>query len=140
MTEFTERLRKIELNQQETILQLDEITNLLQDDGDDEPSDRPLLTALTAFSAQIEDPYRYAAQDMDAPLFEQTRIMWHAAKTAGDAAGFEIIDDAHTPFDVGRHETESCEYEKPCPADTCFAPCDAGTRTRARYSGGRWWS
>ena len=77
LAEINERLQKIEIRQKETSLQIEEIDNYLQGDGDE----TVYISALIALADIIEDFYYFAAGDQDSPLFEQAQMMWNAEKT-----------------------------------------------------------
>ena len=112
LAEISERLRRIENKQKETSLQLEEIDDFLQR-GDSNES--VLVNALTALSDTIGDFYYFAAADADSPLFEQARMMWNAAKSEAEAAGLEMIDACHEPFDFRRHSAEGTEQDDDMP-------------------------
>jgi len=112
-TEIKDRLRKMENKQKEMSLQLDEINGFLQD-GDDSESN--LINSIVAATDNIETFYRFAAENENQPLFEQADMMWKSAKNAAEAAGLEIIDEDHAPFDFQRHSTESVGCDENIPS------------------------
>ena len=110
--EISGRLRKIENTQKETSLQLEAINDFLQNGDEDE---RGLLDALIAINDNIENFYRFAADNADSPLYEQAQIMWDAAKNTAESAGLEIIEDEREPFDFHRHSAESVSHDDTLP-------------------------
>jgi molecular chaperone GrpE (heat shock protein) len=105
LADINERLRRIEIKQKETTVQLEEIDDFLQNGG----SEDALIEALVALTDTIGDFYFFAAADEDSPLFEQARMMWSKAKTAAENAGLEIIEPYDEPFDFRLHSAESTE-------------------------------
>ena len=109
--EINERLRKIEIKQKETSLQIEEIDNCLQSDGDD----TVFVDALIALADIIGDFYYFAAEDKDSPLFEQAQMMWNAAKNRAGTAGLNIIDAADEPFDFNIHSINGTAWDDNLP-------------------------
>ena len=99
--EISGRLRKIENAQKEMSLQLDALDALLQDDDE-----HALAGALIEMCSNIENFYRFTAENPDSPLYGQARMMWDAAKNAAEPVGLEFIDDERVPFDFRRHSAE----------------------------------
>ena len=112
LTEINERLRKIEIRQKETSLQIEEIDNHLQSGSDE----AVFISALIALADIIEDFYYFAAEDQDSPLFEQAQMMWNAAKNNAETAGLTIIETAGEPFDFNIHSIEDTEWDESLPA------------------------
>jgi molecular chaperone GrpE (heat shock protein) len=108
LTGICERLHKVESKQKEISLQLEEIDAYLHNGGDDEYA---LVDALIALADTIEDFYHFAAESEDPLLFEQTQMMWNAAKSAAGNAGLEIIEKSDEPFDFQRCSVESTGYD-----------------------------
>jgi molecular chaperone GrpE (heat shock protein) len=95
-------LRRIEIKQKETSIQLEEIDNSLQNG-----SETALVDALIALTDTVADYYFFASGDEGSPLFEQAQMMWNRAKNAAEAAGLEIIEPDNEPFDFRLHSVES---------------------------------
>ena len=111
LIEISERLRKIEIQQKETSLQIKEIDDNLQSDGDESI----YISALVSLADIIEDFYHFASQDEDSPLFEQARMMWNAAKNKAETAGLDIIDSACELFDFNIHSIEGTAHDDSLP-------------------------
>ena len=105
LTEICERMRKIEMTQKETSLQLDGIDDFLQNGS----CEAGLVDALVALADTIGDFYYFAATDLSSPVFEQAQMMWNTAKKAAMAAELEIIDASNEPFDFRLYAAESTE-------------------------------
>jgi molecular chaperone GrpE (heat shock protein) len=105
LTEISERLRRIETKQKETSIQLEELDDLLQSDG----NKTALIDALSALVDTIGDFYFFASADSNSPLFEQAQMMWNTAKNAARSAGLEIINAANEPVNFYLHTRESTE-------------------------------
>jgi len=105
LAETNERLRKIETRQKETSIQLEEINDFLQNNGDEDA----LIDTLISLADTIGDFYFFAAADRDSPLFEQARMMWNGAKSAVEAVGLEVIDADNEQFDFRLHSAQSTE-------------------------------
>jgi molecular chaperone GrpE (heat shock protein) len=112
LTEINERLRRIEIKQKETSLQIDEIDNYLQIDD----IKTVFINALIALADIIEDFCKYAAEDIESPLFEQAQMMWNAARNKVETAGLTIIDTAAVPFDFNIHSIKGTAYDDSLPA------------------------
>jgi molecular chaperone GrpE (heat shock protein) len=106
-TETNERLRRIEAKQKETSIQLEEIDDFLQSNG----NETVFIDALMALTDTIADFYFFAGKDEDAPLFEQARMMWNRAKSAVESAGLSIIDAGNEAFDFRLHSAENVEQD-----------------------------
>ena len=111
LTEQGDFLRRIETQQKETSLQLDELDDFLQNDG----TNTLLLEALITIADIIGDFYYYASTDPFSPLFEQAQMMKNAAENAMEAAGLLIIDSANQPFDFRLHSAESTGEDNDIP-------------------------
>ena len=111
LSEINDRLRRIETKQKETSLQIEEIDNHLQSDGDE----TVFISALIALSDIIEDFYYFAAEDENSPLFEQAQMMWNAAKNKAETAGLTLIDSADEPFDFNIHSIKGTAYDESLP-------------------------
>ena len=103
LTEICGRLRKIENQQKEASLQLEEIDDFLHSNNDE----RVLVDALTELVDMIENFYRYAADNTDSAFFEQAGMMWGAAKNTADTVGLEILEFRGEPFDFRLCSAES---------------------------------
>ena len=111
LAETSERLRRIETRQKETIIQLEEIDDFLQNNG----NETTLIDALIALADTIGDFYFFAASDQNSPLFEQASMMWNRAKSAVEAVGLDIIEAENEPFDFRLHSAESAEQNMEIP-------------------------
>ena len=109
--ETNERLRRIETRQKETSIQLEEIDELLQNNGDE----TALVDALIALADTVGDFYFFAAEDQSSPLFEQAQMMRNRAESAVEAVGLEIIDASGEPFDFRLHSAEGTEQNPDIP-------------------------
>lgn len=105
LAELDERLYKIETKQKETSLQLEEIDEFLQDNG----NKNALIDALITLIDIIGDFYFFAVADAQSPLFEQAQMMWNTAKNAAKSAGLEVITAANEPVNFYLHSIESAE-------------------------------
>ena len=112
LTEINDRLKRIEVRQKETSLQLEGIDNSLHSDNNEDA----FVSALVALADIIEDFYHFAARDKDSPLFEQALMMWNTAKNKAETAGLTIIDSAGEPYDFNIHSIESTSYNDSLPA------------------------
>ena len=111
LAETSERLRRIETKQKETSIQLEEIDDFLQNNG----NETALIDSLIALADTIGDFYLFAATDQSSPLFEQACMMWNRAKSAAEAVGLDIIDAGNEPFDFRLHSAESAEQNMEMP-------------------------
>jgi molecular chaperone GrpE (heat shock protein) len=109
LADMNERLRRIEIKQKETNIQLDEIDNFLQNGG----NEYVFIDTLITLTDTIADFYFYA--DADSPLFEQAQMMLNTAKSAVEATGIEIINAGNEPFDFRLHSAESTEQDAGIP-------------------------
>ncbi|WP_461256897.1 nucleotide exchange factor GrpE [Treponema sp. R80B11-R83G3] len=105
LAETNERLHIIETRQKETIIQLEEIDDFLQNNG----NENVLIDTLIALTDTIGDFYFFAAVDRNSPLFEQAQMMWNRAKSAVEAVGLKIIEANNVDFDFHLHSAESTE-------------------------------
>lgn len=94
--EINDTLKKINLRQKDFGLQLEEISEKLQEE------DTVLVDALIDIIDCVEDLYRFAEQDRQSALFLQTRQMWEHIRDTALAADLELIDDSEKPFDLKR--------------------------------------
>jgi molecular chaperone GrpE (heat shock protein) len=111
LAETNEHLRRIEIRQKETNIQLEEIDEFLQNGG----NETALIDTLIALADTIGDFYFFAAADESSPLFEQARMMWNKAKSAVEAVGLDVIDAGDEPFDFRLHSVESAEQDPEIP-------------------------
>jgi len=109
MQQMAQALHKVETRQKETILQLDEISDRLQDDNDEHALAMALISAIDI----IEDFYRLTIDDPH--LSAQSQMMWSAAMKAATAGGLEAIDNQGQLPDVKRHSIESTAYDPTMP-------------------------
>jgi len=105
LAETNERLRRIDNKQKEMNIQLEEIDEFLQNDG----NETVFIDTLIALVDTIGDFYFYTIGNRDSPLFEQAQMMWNNAKNAVEAVGLDIIDASNEPFDFRFHSVESAE-------------------------------
>ena len=112
LAEINERLRKIEIGQKETSLQIEEIDSNLHGDSDESV----YISALISLADIIEDFYYFALTDMGSALFEQAQIMWDAARNKIENAGLTIIDPASEPFDFNFHSIQGTAWDESLPA------------------------
>jgi molecular chaperone GrpE (heat shock protein) len=110
-TEINERLRRIEIKQKETNVQLEELDDFLQNGG----SETVLIDTLIALTDIIGDFYFFAAADKSSTLFEQADMMWNMAKSAVKGAGLDIIDASNELFDFRFHSAQSAEQDMDTP-------------------------
>lgn len=87
------RLDKIENRQKETMLQIDDIDNFLQEDNNQDG----LPEALMALIEIIYDFYLYAGQD--SALYEQAQMMLNKAKKSAESVGLEVVGGKGEVFD-----------------------------------------
>ena len=113
--EISERLRKIEIIQKETSLQLEEMDEALHGSADAAENETVLVNVLVALADTIGDFYYFAAADQGSPLFEQARMMWDAAINSAQAAGLQIIDARNEPFDFSLHSAEGAGEDSNIP-------------------------
>jgi molecular chaperone GrpE (heat shock protein) len=111
LAEISERLRRMEIKQKETNIQLEEIDDFLQGGG----AETALIDALVELTDTVADFYFFTAKDEDTPLYEQARMMWNRAKSAAEAAGLRVIDAGNEPFDFRFHSAESVEQDLAAP-------------------------
>ena len=109
LAEINGRLRRIETSQKETSIQLEEIDDFLQNDGNETALIDGFIDSLIILADTIGDFYFFSAEDMNSPLFEQASMMWNKAKNAVEAVGLEIIDANNEPFDFRLHSAQSTE-------------------------------
>ena len=115
--DISERLRKIEITQKETSLQLEELEEALHNSADTDTADNEavLVNALIVLADTIGDFYYFAAANTESPLFEQAQMMWDAAISSVQAVGLEIIDACNEPFDFVLHSAESAGLDNSVP-------------------------
>jgi molecular chaperone GrpE (heat shock protein) len=111
LAETNERLRRIETRQKETIIQLEEIDDFLQNNG----NETALIDTLITLTDTIGDFYFFTAADQNSPLFEQAQMMWNRAKSAVEAVGLKIIDANNAVFDFHLHSAEGAEQNMEIP-------------------------
>jgi molecular chaperone GrpE (heat shock protein) len=111
LAEISERLRKIETRQKEINIQLEEIDEFLQNDG----NETAFIDMLITLADTIGDFYFFASGDQDSPLFEQAQMMWNNAKNAIRVVGLDVIDAGNEPFDFRFHSAESTEQDPEIP-------------------------
>ena len=111
-TEINERLRKIEIKQKETSLQIEEMDSNFHSDG----NESVFIDALITLADIIEDFYYYALEDKDSPLFEQAQMMWNTAKNKAETTGLTIIEAAGEPFDFNIHSIKGTTSDDSQPA------------------------
>ena len=111
LAEVSERLRRIEIKQKETSLQLEGIDDFLHNNG----NETVLVDALIALADTIGDFFYYAVAAAPSPLFDQAQMMWNAVKNAAGTAGLEIIDAENEPFDFRLHSAESTDQDDGMP-------------------------
>ena len=109
-----EYLRRIEVKQKETIIQLEDIDDALHSavDADGAPA---LIESFITLTDTINDFYFYASADEGSPLFEQARMMWETAKNAATKAELEIFEAANEPFNFLLHSAENTEEDADIP-------------------------
>jgi molecular chaperone GrpE (heat shock protein) len=111
LAESNDCLRKIETRQKEISIQLEEIDDFLQNNGNEDA----LVDTLIALADTIGDFYFFTASDQSSPLFEQAYMMWNRAKSAVEAAGLWIIDADNADFDFRLHSAEGAEQNVDLP-------------------------
>ena len=102
---INQMLRTIDTRQKETVLQLDDLSNQLQENT----GEHDLALALISAIDIIEDFYRLTISDP--ALLAQSQMMWSAAMKAATAGGLEVIDDHDIPPDFKRHRIEGTESD-----------------------------
>ena len=100
LQQITQMLSKSEIRQKETVLQLDELSALIQDDS----GQYDLVSALISAIDVIEDFYRLTIDDPS--LSVQSQMMWNAAMKAATDGGLEVIDSPGQPPDFKLHRIE----------------------------------
>jgi len=96
-------LGRIEARQKETSLQLEEISEFLQD-GVDEASE-----AAMALFGIVFDFSEFCNRSQDAVLAEQAVMMRNHGVRALEKAGFGVIEPYRVPFDFNLHTIEDKE-------------------------------
>jgi molecular chaperone GrpE (heat shock protein) len=94
-----EALGKMDKQQKEISLQLEEIDVFLQDGGDESA----LVAAIMAIFDVIYDFYYFAVQSADPPLAAQAAIMHDSALTSLGKVGVSVITPSGVAFDFNQH-------------------------------------
>jgi len=109
-----ECLRKIDRRQKETVLQLEEINELLQDN---KTGGNILADTVIDVADRVEEFYRFTVEDGNVQLSEQAQMMWNAVCKSLVSAGFKIIGNANQPepFNFQCHSAEGivCDNNVP---------------------------
>ena len=102
-------IKKLENRQKETIFQLEEINEILMDDGGES---KQLTETLIALADYIENLYLFAQSEPDSALFKQAEMMWNAAKKSLKESEIEVIGGEGEPINFHLHtplQTDFCE-------------------------------
>jgi len=116
-------LRKVDNRQKETSIQLDEISELLQEDTSEV---RLLIDALTAIAGQLENFYLFASEDKQSSLFEQAGMMWGAARKSLEGAGITTIGGEGFPVDFLLHSPVRTDADERFPEGYVLKTLESG--------------
>ena len=114
--ELAKLLRKQDSRQKEISIQLDDLSEWMQEGGQEaQAQTQPLVQGLIALADQIENLYLFAQNDQESPLWAQAEMMWRATIKSLSDAGVTVITGQGMALDFNLHVTKSALYAEGVP-------------------------